>query len=197
MARKQQKPRKPEVPDPTKGTTAAGEIRMRVPQKKKGLGRKAIGPKIKAAILEALSSSARIDEVCATFNVSRQTLYAVRDMDKEFDADWKKAVDLGSDALEDEAVRRAKDGYLKPVFQGGIEVGHVREYSDSLMMFLLKGRRPEKFRERVSNEHSGPNGGPIATASAIIPRDLTGLSDDELTKLYREAVDPSPVTGEK
>jgi hypothetical protein len=39
-----------------------------------------------------------------------------------------------------EAVRRAKDGYIKPVFHQGVKVGEVREYSDVLLMFMLKAR---------------------------------------------------------
>jgi hypothetical protein len=37
----------------------------------------------------------------------------------------------GTDALEDEALRRAKDK------------------SDTLLIFLLKARRPEKYKDRV------------------------------------------------
>jgi len=44
------------------------------------------------------------------------------------------ALDIGADSLEDEAVRRARDGYDKPVYQQGQCVGHVREYSDTLMV---------------------------------------------------------------
>jgi hypothetical protein len=38
------------------------------------------------------------------------------------------------------------------------------EYSDTLLIFLLKGIRPEKYRERF--EHSGPEGGPIEFSDA-------------------------------
>jgi hypothetical protein len=36
-------------------------------------------------------------------------------------------------------------------------VGFIQEYSDTLLIFLLKGLRPEKYRERF--EHSGPGKG--------------------------------------
>ena len=57
-------------------------------------------------------------------------------------ADWAAAVELGCDALEDEAVRRGCEGHLKPVFHRGKEVGAIREYSDVLLIFMLKARRP-------------------------------------------------------
>lgn len=50
--------------------------------------------------------------------------------------------------MEAEAWRRGKTGVLKPVYQGGKKVGSVREYSDTLLIFMLKGTRPEKYRDR-------------------------------------------------
>jgi hypothetical protein len=44
------------------------------------------------------------------------------------------------------------------VFQGGEEVGQVREYSDSLAMFVLKGRLPEVYRDRQDLNVSGTLG---------------------------------------
>ena len=49
------------------------------------------------------------------------------------------------DELQGEAVRRAKEGWLEPVFHQGIQVGTRRRYSDRLLMFLLQALRPEKF----------------------------------------------------
>ncbi|MDP2936788.1 MAG: hypothetical protein Q8O86_09895 [Dehalococcoidia bacterium] len=48
-------------------------------------------------------------------------------------------------------------GTEKPVFQGGQQVGVVREYSDVLLIFLLKGARPEKYRDNLKADvnHSG------------------------------------------
>ena len=49
--------------------------------------------------------------------------------------------------MELEARRRAVKGTDKPVFQRGEQVGTIREYSDTLLMFLLKANKPEKFRD--------------------------------------------------
>jgi len=46
------------------------------------------------------------------------------------------------------------------VFQGGERVGTIREYSDSLMTWLLRGLRPERYKERVDIDqtlHAGPS----------------------------------------
>ena len=55
----------------------------------------------------------------------------------------------GTDALEDEAVRRAVEGVIKPVFHQGKRVGTLRVFSDPLLMFLLRARRPERFADRT------------------------------------------------
>jgi len=63
------------------------------------------------------------------------------------------AAEIGAEALEDEAVRRGHEGWGEPVFYQGQCVATVRKYSDTLLIFLLKGRKPQRYRERV--EHSG------------------------------------------
>ena len=59
------------------------------------------------------------------------------------------------DALESEARRRAVKGVRKPVFYQGTICGSVCEYSDTLLIFLLKAALPEKYRDNVKTEHTG------------------------------------------
>ena len=54
-----------------------------------------------------------------------------------------------TEVLEREAWRRARDGTPEPVFQHGKEVGVIQRYSDQLLMFLLRARAPERYRDRV------------------------------------------------
>jgi hypothetical protein len=64
-------------------------------------------------------------------------------------------------ALEDEAVRRAHEGVRRLVLHAGRPVRHNHrplyetEYSDSLLILLLKRFRPNLYRERTIVEHSG------------------------------------------
>jgi hypothetical protein len=53
-----------------------------------------------------------------------------------------------ADQLEAEAVRRAFRGVRRPVYQGGLLAGYLTEYSDQLLMFVLKAMRPERFRDK-------------------------------------------------
>lgn len=124
-------------------------------------------PKTRAAFLEALKDTCNITKACELSKLGRTSAYEWRDDDPEFAADWQKALDIAADLLEDEAVRRAKEGTSKPVFQGGQLVGHVQEYSDTLMIFLLKGAKPKKYVERLQQEVSGPDGGPIQASVTV------------------------------
>lgn len=116
-------------------------------------------PGNEAVFLAALSETANVTKAMKVAGLSRAGLYYWLNDDPEFKARFLETVEMATDSLEDEAVRRAHEGLDKPVYQGGKLVGHVREYSDTLLIFLLKARRPEKYRERY--EHTGPNGGPI------------------------------------
>jgi hypothetical protein len=106
-------------------------------------------PKKRELFLSALSKGASVAKAAAAAKMTRQGFYKARKNDDDFARDWDEAVESGADILEDEALRRAKDGTLKPVFHQGVQVGSVREYSDTLMIFLLKGRRPEKYRDKL------------------------------------------------
>lgn len=102
----------------------------------------------KAALLEAFELIGNVTDACAAAGVVRSTHYGWLDTDAEYAAAFADAREGAADRLEREAVRRARDGVAEPVFHKGEVVGHVQRYSDTLLIFLLKGLRPEKYRER-------------------------------------------------
>lgn len=57
-------------------------------------------------------------------------------------------------------------------------VATVKEYSDTLAIFLLKAHAPDKYRERTSAEISGPGGGPVQTLIATGVPETTPSADD-------------------
>jgi hypothetical protein len=67
-----------------------------------------------------------------------------------FAAAFRDASIRATEVLEAEAWRRAKEGVAEPVFQGGKQVGVVQRYSDQLLMFMLRARAPEKYRDNVT-----------------------------------------------
>jgi hypothetical protein len=115
--------------------------------------------KAKARFLRAFSSTGNVRKSALAVQVGRRTVYQWLKADDKFRQLYDDAHDDAVDDLEAEARRRAVDGVLTPVYQGGVQVGVIREYSDALLSLLLRGKRPEVFRERV--EHTGKDGRPI------------------------------------
>lgn len=102
-----------------------------------------------------------VTKACESAGIGRRSAYEWREADPEFAAEWDEAVEAGTEELEEEARRRAFSGVDEPVFYQGEVCGEVRKYSDTLLIFLLKGRRPEKYRENIKAELGGPDGGPV------------------------------------
>src|SRR5262245_61740375 len=105
-------------------------------------------PEKRAAFLAKLAEGGSVNAAVTAARIGRTMAYEWRAADADFATAWDQAVEAGTDALEDEAVRRARDGVDEPVFYQGQQCGTVRRYSDTLLIFTLKARRPEKFKER-------------------------------------------------
>ncbi len=132
----------------------------------------------RALFLEWLSETANVSEACRASGIPRSTAYLWRSQDEQFAHAWDEANELGTDGLEDEAVRRGRDGVEEPVFYRGSECGAVRKYSDTLLIFMLKARRPDKFKDRIANEVSGPGGGPLLTEVEVVHHKLAPPLDN-------------------
>ena len=103
--------------------------------------------------LTVLERTGNVTAAAKAARVTRTTAYDERERSKEFAAAWKEAVEAAIEGMELEAHRRAVKGTLKPVFYKGDVCGKIREYSDTLLIFMLKAHKPEKYRDTV--EHSG------------------------------------------
>ena len=92
---------------------------------------------------------------------------------------FEAAQSAACEALENEARRRAIEGVLDDVWYQGKPVGKQRRFSDVLLIFLLKGAMPERYRDRVQ-----------VTAEVAVPVPDPGreaLSDADLAKLIETA----------
>lgn len=121
------------------------------------------------AFLAALANCGVVRAACTAANITSGYVYQVRLKDPKFAAAWEQALEDAADSLEAEAVKRARAG------------------SDTLLIFLLKAARPEKYRERYHTEHSGPGGGPIKHEH----QDYSKLTDEELSKAAAELAEKS------
>lgn len=142
---------------------------------------------LKKGFLEEFARHGNISEAAREVGIDRTTVYLWKQRDAAFLEAFERAELDATEVLETEARRRAVEGWEEPVFgslgqgAGSGEIGTVRKFSDTLLIFLLKGRAPEKYRDRASLEHTGKNGGPIVAAVGNV--DLSKLTDEELNAL--------------
>lgn len=111
--------------------------------------------------LEALRKLGIVAAAARAANISSATAYHLRNADDDFRQAWDDAMEDSIDTMEEEARRRAVDGVEEPVFgKDGEIVGYKQRYSDTLLTFLLKGRRRNVFGDK--QEITGAGGGPLA-----------------------------------
>jgi AcrR family transcriptional regulator len=115
--------------------------------------------KAKTRFLREFAQSGNVLRSARAAGVGRAVVYEWKEKDEYFLELYEAAHEDAIDRLEEEARRRAVDGWNEPVYQGGEKVGTIRKFSDAMLALLLKGKRPDTFRER--HEHTGKDGGPI------------------------------------
>lgn len=104
--------------------------------------------KMKEAFLTVYLDNPIIKEACKHIHLERRTFYHWLKNDEQFAKEFNVRKNIIITFLEDEAYRRAVIGTEKPVYQGGVEVGRITEYSDTLLALLLKANAPEKYKDK-------------------------------------------------
>ncbi|UTC27943.1 terminase small subunit [Stenotrophomonas phage A1432] len=131
--------------------------------------------------LRAFATRGIVLDGCKAAGVSRSAVEHWRESSEWFDTMYAIAIEEAADRIEGEAYRRAVEGYDEPVIYQGMTTTvidpetmqekqlTVRKYSDSLMAMILRGARPEKYRENYKVEHSGAAGGVLVIPAPIDP----------------------------
>lgn len=110
-----------------------------------------------------------VSKACGAIKISRSAAYEHKKSDSDFAELWEEAINAGVDDLIEELRRRALKGVRKPVYQGKQLVGYIREYSDTLGIFIVKAHRPE-YRDRITQD---------------VNLRLEDMSDEQLERLAR------------
>jgi len=100
--------------------------------------------------LAALRNSGNIRAACQAAGIDRPKAYNHRDKDPAFAAAWQEALEDAVDVLEAVARQRAL------------------EMSDTLLIFLLKSHRPEKYRETFRHQVTDGQGGPLRLQVEVV-----------------------------
>jgi hypothetical protein len=124
----------------------------------------------RSRFLAMLTEGETVRDAVVECGYDRATFYRWRDADSEFAAAWERAYTDGTDALEAEAQRRGMAGVEKPITVAG-QRELVREYSDTLLIFLLKARRPDKYAR-----FERPVGTPDNPLTVKVSRDADDLA---------------------
>ena len=138
----------------------------RTPKKANKPARKRSAPDWAPRFLDCLGECGVIGYAAKHAGIGRTAVYERRDNDEVFARSMRTALINSKDVLVYEAVRRAKDGVRRPIYQGKAHVGYVRDYSDSLLMFLIKKRDPS-YRDSVKVAHAAHDGGPLPETESV------------------------------
>lgn len=106
--------------------------------------------------LESLRQGHTVKFAAQAVGVTRRTAYLHRDKKAAFAEAWAESESEGTEALEQEARRRAVDGVTEAIYdKKGQMIGETTRYSDTLLIFLLKGRKPDTYRDNVKVDNTG------------------------------------------
>jgi len=141
-------------------------------------------PLKQAAFLAAYAECGVISRAAEACDMSTRRHYEWLERDDEegtYETAFNDAREHAAGLLETEARRRAIEGVKEPVYQKGECVGYKQKYSDTLLIFLMKGAMPDKYADR--KQISGKGGGPLEIHEEIVfsndDSDLWGDIDEE------------------
>jgi len=113
-----------------------------------------------ANFLAKYALSGNITRAAEDSGIDRGSHYLWMEDDEDYQEAFGKLNLHVCGMLEDEAIRRAVEGIDKCVgYDGDDEPIITTQYSDTLLIFLLKGFMGNKYKDRT--EVSGPNNGPL------------------------------------
>ncbi len=147
------------APDQPPATPSAEQLQASVQRAQTALAQ--------ATFLETYAAMGNVSAAAKLAGVGRRTHYDWLAADAAYATRFAEAVDEAADRLEAEARRRAVEGLVRYKFdKQGDPLKHPasgeayfeREYSDTLLIFLLKGARPDKYAERHQHAGTGKKG---------------------------------------
>lgn len=89
-----------------------------------------------------VNTGGQVGKSCRLAGISHQTHYNWLAADPDYAAAYALAQERSLDVIEQEIIRRGVKGFKEPIIYQGKVTGHVRRYSDNLLMFLAKRRDP-------------------------------------------------------
>jgi hypothetical protein len=112
-----------------------------------------INPDKQVAFIAELAATGVVTQAARSIGVSLEALYKLRHRKgaEGFAKAWEMALDRGIARLEDCALERAMTGEERAFYRGGEVVARFTHHDNSLLMFLLKQRRRERYDASLSS----------------------------------------------
>src|SRR5262245_15246237 len=109
-------------------------------------------------LLGIYAETGNITEASRSARVARICHYNWLKSDPDYARRFAEATEVAADTLLLEAHHRAMDGVETPIDAKNPAAGTVRRYSDQMLMFLLKSKKPEVYREYFRYGHVAVSG---------------------------------------
>ncbi len=165
----------------------------------------AFTPAKQGIFFEHLREGYTVRSAASIAGVTTTTVYTWRKNDPDFAIAWSEAERAGFDRLHAAAIERATRGVKKLVIQGGkiihrydaerdefVPVYEIN-YSDSLLMFLLKARDPLRFCDRARTAHIERR---WAKADAEAGAGADAIADDDVVAMLNDIAERKAATAD-
>ncbi len=100
---------------------------------------------LRRIFLKTLAETGSVKFAVKIAGLHKSSIYEARQKNLAFKQAWAEALQVAAGTLEDEARRRAVDGWEEPVYWDGKLVGTIHRHSDRLLEMLVCGYS-ERFR---------------------------------------------------
>lgn len=145
-------------------------------------GRRKITEARKKTFLDELAKAHSLEQASRAAGVTRRAFYEIRFNDDgtmtDFGREAQEAIERGTDLLEDSLIDLAVNGDEIHIYdRNGALLRTEKRRHVTALIFALKARRPEKFRDNHRVEHTGADGAPLEIKLSFDP---TANTADEL-----------------
>jgi hypothetical protein len=120
-----------------------------------------VTPDIIQSILNQIASGSTMRRACKDHGVAHSTFWDAVDQDEALSGQYARAINCGCDAQADEILDLADSA--QGLDNDGVQA--VRLAVDSRKWLLSK--RSRKYADKITQELTGMNGGPLATAVTV------------------------------
>lgn len=147
-----------------------------------------VNNEMKERYIQLVAETGLLAKSAIALGSTRESMDYHRSKDPVFAEAVQEALEVFRDGLEQEIVRRAVQGTDEDVYYQGSVVGQKKNYSDYLLLALMKRHRPDQWKENAG-------GGQTVNAGVLVVNNSTkqdqGSWEEKYGQKTVEVVDES------